>query len=128
MTGLVPDNTVFDPPGDPDPDPQDLYNSSMMIRGALSTSICGNSIIEDGETCDPPGSECSSICQTIVADVEPCPWDCQVNPSGAVGIEDFLRLLAQWTQIDVDCDFGEGPPGVGVEDFLKLLEKWGPCP
>ena len=57
-----------------------------------------------------------------------CPWDCQAAPDGAVGINDFLDLLAQWTQVGSACDFGDGPPGVGVEDFLSLLANWGPCP
>jgi len=57
----------------------------------------------------------------------PCPWDCQAVPDQNVGINDFLDLLGQWTQVGTPCDFGEGPPGVGVEDFLALLGNWGPC-
>ena len=56
------------------------------------------------------------------------PWACQAGPDGAVGFNDFLDLLAQWTQVGSACDFGDGPPGVGVEDFLSLLANWGPCP
>ncbi len=26
----------------------------------------------------------------------PCPWDCEAEPNGDVGIDDFLALLAQW--------------------------------
>ena len=57
-----------------------------------------------------------------------CPWDCQAEPDGNVGINDFLDLLGTWNQIDVPCDFIAGPPGIGVEDFLELLAHWGPCP
>ncbi|MEE8459994.1 MAG: hypothetical protein V3S08_08970, partial [Phycisphaerales bacterium] len=57
-----------------------------------------------------------------------CPWDCQAVPDQNVGINDFLDLLGQWTQVGTPCDFGEGPPGVGVEDFLALLGNWGACP
>jgi len=57
-----------------------------------------------------------------------CLWDCQVVEDGNVGINDFLDLLGQWSQVGSLCDFNEGPPGVGVEDFLALLGHWGPCP
>jgi len=60
--------------------------------------------------------------------VTPCPWDCQAVPDQNVGINDFLDLLGQWSQVGTPCDFGDGPPGVGVEDFLSLLGHWGPCP
>ena len=61
-------------------------------------------------------------------DAESCPWDCQAEPDGNVGINDFLDLLGTWNQIGVPCDFGAGPPGIGVEDFLELLAHWGACP
>ncbi len=128
VVGLVPDNTTFDPPGDPDPDPDDLYNSSFFVRGGTTASVCGNNVTEAGETCDPPGPGCSPICQTVEPTGDTCPWDCQAMPNNDVGINDFLDLLGQWTQVGASCDFGEGPPGVGVEDFLALLGHWGPCP
>ena len=126
VVGLVPDDTTFDPPGDPDPDPDDLYNSSFFVRGDTTTSVCGNNVTEAGETCDPPGPGCSPICQTVEVVGEPCPWDCEPNPEGSVGINDFLALLAQWTQVGSSCDFNGG--GVGINEFLDLLANWGPCP
>ncbi len=57
---------------------------------------------------------------------QPCPWDCEPMPNGDVGINDFLELLAQWTQVGSSCDFDGG--GVGINDFLELLANWGPCP
>jgi hypothetical protein len=54
-----------------------------------------------------------------------CLWDCQALPEGAVGVTDFLALLAQWGGPG-SCDFDGG--GVGVTDFLALLANWGPCP
>ena len=108
---------------DPDPDPADLYNTALWVRGAATTSICGNGQVEPGETCDPPGPGCSSICQ---GEAQPCPWDCGGDNDGNVGIVDFLALLGQWTQIDTSCDFDGG--GVGIVDFLELLGNWGDCP
>jgi hypothetical protein len=55
-----------------------------------------------------------------------CPWDCGGDHDGAVGIVDFLALLAQWGEAGGTCDFDGG--GVGVVDFLALLGNWGPCP
>ncbi len=54
-----------------------------------------------------------------------CPWDCGGDNDDAVGIVDFLALLAQWGGPG-SCDFDGG--GVGIVDFLKLLANWGPCP
>ncbi|MHC4220730.1 MAG: FG-GAP-like repeat-containing protein, partial [Planctomycetota bacterium] len=56
----------------------------------------------------------------------PCPWDCQPTSDGAVGVADFLAMLAQWGQVGTSCDFDGG--GVGVTDFLHLLANFGPCP
>ena len=56
---------------------------------------------------------------------EPCPWDCEVEMDGNVGINDFLLLLSQWTMV-ASCDFDGG--GVGINDFLAILANWGPCP
>jgi hypothetical protein len=54
-----------------------------------------------------------------------CVWDCQAAPDGAVGIADFLQMLADWGTV-TPCDF-DGD-GVGAADFLDLLGHWGPCP
>ncbi len=57
---------------------------------------------------------------------KPCPWDLDFD--GAVGITDFLALLAAW-----GTDPG-GPPDfnsnglVEILDFLELLANWGTCP
>jgi hypothetical protein len=55
-----------------------------------------------------------------------CPWDCQDEPDGEVGVVDFLTLLAQWGQVGTSCDY-DGD-GVSVSDFLLLLAGWGSCP
>jgi hypothetical protein len=56
---------------------------------------------------------------------EPCPWDCQATPDGAVNIPDFLAMLAQWGQAGTSCDLDGG--GVSVTDFLEFLANFGPC-
>jgi hypothetical protein len=43
-----------------------------------------------------------------------------------VNIPDFLRMLAQWGQEGVSCDFDGG--GVSITDFLDILANFGPCP
>jgi len=54
-----------------------------------------------------------------------CPWDLDLD--GAVGVTDFLELLAAWgDNPGHPADFtGDGT--VGVEDFLMLLANWGAC-
>ncbi|MEE8459189.1 MAG: hypothetical protein V3S08_04915 [Phycisphaerales bacterium] len=59
------------------------------------------------------------------AGVPTCPWDCQSVPDKAVGINDFLAVLAQWGSPG-SCDFDGG--GVGISDFLDILANWGQCP
>ena len=54
-----------------------------------------------------------------------CAWD--LDGDGAVGIVDFLDLLAQWgTDPGGPPDFN-GDGDVGIVDFLELLANWGPC-
>jgi hypothetical protein len=70
--------------------------------------------------CDSDGDGIPSACE--------CPVD--LDCDGAVGITDFLALLAAWgacppvTTCHADLD-GDG--SVGVMDFLDLLAVWGPC-
>jgi hypothetical protein len=53
---------------------------------------------------------------------------CDLNGDCAVGITDFLSLLAEWGPC-ADCDNCpadvDGDCEVGVTDFLKLLACWG---
>ena len=44
---------------------------------------------------------------------------------GAVGITDFLTLLANWGALH-PCDFNGN--GVDIVDVLQILANWGPCP
>ncbi len=91
------DPSVLDvSPTDPTPDPADLYNAAFRLRMRPA---------------EPPSL---------------CPWDCEDVPEGTVGINDFLELLSQWSQVGTSCDFTGG--GVGINAFLELLANWGPCP
>jgi hypothetical protein len=57
-----------------------------------------------------------------------CPSDCRQPPDGAVGVVDFLALLARWGDAagggpcDVDFDGVVGPA-----DFLWQIDDWGAC-
>ena len=66
--------------------------------------------------------------QTCGVTVKPCPWDCEPNPEGTIGINDFLEVLSQWGTIGSSCDFAGDPNGVGINAFLAILASWGPCP
>lgn len=57
----------------------------------------------------------------------PCPADLDLD--GAVGITDFLALLAGWGPCAPGCPGDlDGDGDVGIIDFLALLAAWGPCP
>ncbi|MHC4784763.1 MAG: hypothetical protein ACYTE6_02245, partial [Planctomycetota bacterium] len=53
-----------------------------------------------------------------------CPWDCG-DGDGAVGVVDFLAMIAGWG-LPGPCDF-DGDAKVGITDFLILLANWGSC-
>lgn len=55
----------------------------------------------------------------------PCPAD--LDGDGAVGVTDFLDLLAQWGTDPGGPPDLDGDGDVGVTDFLELLAAWGPC-
>ena len=57
--------------------------------------------------------------------VASCPWD--LDDDGAVGINDFLDLLAAWDSNPGGPPDFDGNGNVGIEDFLELLANWGPC-
>ncbi|MHC4766420.1 MAG: hypothetical protein ACYTF2_15095, partial [Planctomycetota bacterium] len=54
-----------------------------------------------------------------------CPAD--VDGDGAVGVTDFLQLLAAWGPCPECPEDIDGDGTVGVLDFLELLAAWGPC-
>jgi hypothetical protein len=67
----------------------------------------------------------SSTVALAIAEVVPCPAD--LDGDGAVGIGDFLMLLAVWGASGGPADL-DGDGTVGIGDFLLLLAAWGPCP
>ncbi|MHC5013561.1 MAG: GC-type dockerin domain-anchored protein [Planctomycetota bacterium] len=60
------------------------------------------------------------------------PDDCECLPDfdgdGAVGVTDFLLLLAAWGPNPGHPADLDGDGAVGITDFLLLLAAWGPCP
>ena len=98
-------------PGDP-PSPVDLEKAVAILEqhmtdfnfGTLGRGTMNNQLFD--ATCG-------------------CVWD--LDGDGAVGIVDFLDLLAQWgTDPGGPPDF-DGDGDVGLVDFLALLANWGPC-
>ncbi|TDJ38503.1 MAG: hypothetical protein E2O54_12880 [Gammaproteobacteria bacterium] len=92
-------------------------SGNMAVVGAAGVDASGGaSYIYDGLTDGMPDQ-----CQG-----NPCPWD--LGGDGAVGINDFLELLAAWgTDPGGPPDF-DGDQDVGINDFLELLANWGDCP
>ncbi len=77
----------------------------------------------------PPPAETSIADMGAYEYIPPsCPYDCQANPDGIVGVNDLLALLAQWGVECAPCDlYVGGIVGVEVQDLLQLLGTWGPC-
>ncbi|MCH7798757.1 MAG: right-handed parallel beta-helix repeat-containing protein [Planctomycetes bacterium] len=118
-------------PGSPAIDAGD----NTALPAHVTTDLDGNPrFVDDPATADCPQAPGSCGIAPIVDmgasefQVETCPWDCgggDGGGDGAVGIGDFLALLAQWGGPGA-CDFDGG--GVGIADFLAMLGNWGPCP
>lgn len=65
------------------------------------------------------------VCVMCAGGPTPCPWD--LDGDNAVGIVDFLALLAAWgPNPGHPADF-DGDLVVGINDFLDLLANWGTC-
>jgi hypothetical protein len=63
--------------------------------------------------------------EVIYVAASACPAD--LDGDGAVGVLDFLQLLAAWGPC-ADCPEDLDADGdVGILDFLALLAAWGPC-
>jgi len=95
---------------------QQLVIEAGAVLNTLGTPVYYDTAIVDGAVDDPAN---------LIPLPPPCVWDCESVPDGAVSINDFLALLAQWATPG-SCDF-DGD-GVGINDFLALLAMWGPCP
>lgn len=62
----------------------------------------------------------------IAVAADKCPWD--ADGDGAVGITDFLEVLATWGTDPGGPPDADGDGIVGINDFLGVLAAWGPCP
>ena len=63
----------------------------------------------------------------------PCPWDCEEEPDGQVGIDDLVAVINHWGPCadpgDCPWDCEEEPDGqVGIDDLVAVINHWGPCP
>jgi hypothetical protein len=116
-------------------DPPSILDSGGMWPGTNNLGETADSYIRS-VSCSAPsylsmgtiGAGHSQLVQEVHVNPasSPCPWDCQSTPDGEVNIPDFLRMLAQWGQVGVSCDFDGG--GVAITDFLDILAHFGPCP
>ena len=99
----------------------DLYGGAIHTLGGIPTvtncSFCGNEpdAISGGFV---DGGRNNFVC--------PCPAD--IDGDSAVGINDFLELLAAWGPNPGHPADINGDGTVGINDFLDLLAAWGPCP
>jgi hypothetical protein len=116
----------WDAVNDPDGSPNNLYKAAFQLRGTPG-GTCGNSVVEPGEECDPPGSGCNSVCQSVEVQ---CAWDCDGSADNNANVSDLLALLGQYDPLaPAVCDGGESCDYdsngcVDVTDLLKLLAHY----
>jgi cysteine-rich repeat protein len=89
----------------------DSVLAQFTASTTLTLSVCGNSIVDDGEECEPPGTGLYS--QTIVG--RQCDPECNFGPYCGDGI---LQ-----TQFDEECDDGNNEDG----DFCSAICKIEPA-
>jgi hypothetical protein len=101
-----------------DQDAGDTFGGSVAIDG-------GTAFV--GAAQDDPGGSTYSFEGLDDGGFDPCacPWDLDGN--GAVGVTDFLDMLAVWGSSPGDPADFDGDGVVGITDFLQLLAHWGPC-
>jgi hypothetical protein len=63
-----------------------------------------------------------------------CPWDCEDEPDGAVGIDDLVAVINHWGPCPAppaacpwDCE-AEPDGAVGIDDLVAVINHWGVCP
>ncbi len=87
------------------------YTVQITHKGTLVNANQAFSLIVGGLSCTASAA---------------CPWD--LDGDGAVGINDFLDLLAEWGSDPGGPPDFDGDGSVGINDFLELLANWGACP
>jgi len=81
-----------------------------------------------------PGSGLEVVTITLAhGDGNGVPGACEciadVDGDEAVGVGDFLLVLAGWGPCSPECPADiDGDGNVGITDFLRLIADWGPCP
>ena len=93
------------------------------IADKTSADCNGNTIPDEceiaaGMAADTNGNGTIDSCECAAADLD---------GSGDVGINDFLKLLAAWGPNPGHPADLDGDDVVGINDFLAMLALWGPC-
>ena len=114
--GQIVDHEVCDPPG------QDGCLAGCLDFDLVTSNpaVCGNNVIEDGETCEPknPGMGCNNSCQVEAGWTCPPLSSCTRNPFCGDGTVDFAQNEA--------CDDGDMPPtgGDGCNATCGVENGW----
>ena len=129
--GIFPPPEPFDPPHAiaritlqvEDPDPCTGCHLDLDIIPSDSPSV--DPILHTFEGTTTHRFGLSNVIPFSFDVIDKCAAD--INDNGAVGIKDFLQLLADWDMSHTPADLDRDGV-VGIIDFLSLLSQWGPCP
>lgn len=91
------------------PNGQDHIECVLRLAEDMAEGTSGTYFLSVDPKLDLPGAVLDIISNTLCT---PCEWD--LDGDGVVGINDFLLLLAGWSEY-------------GINGFLDLLSNWGPC-
>lgn len=91
--------------------PPDAQSSSETIAKSKAGRGTGADLTGGGETSSPAPTQCGS----------------DFDGDGAVGFNDFVRLLDRWGECEGCEEDSNGDDQVSFDDLVNFLGAWGPC-
>ncbi len=105
--------------------------NNAAVPAGITTDLAGQPRFADDPATPDAGLGIPPIVDRGAYEFQPCLGD--LDGDGAVGILDFLALLAAWGPCGGACAVPSCPAdldrdcAIGITDFLTLLSAWGPC-
>jgi DNA-binding beta-propeller fold protein YncE len=108
---------------------QNVANPTGFDVAAASASDCNLNLVPDacdiasGTSADEDGDGVPDEC---AAPPPSCGAD--VDGSGAVDVDDLVRVILAWGPCDACPEDLDGDGAVAVDDLVDVILSWGPCP